>query len=232
MSTGYPDWGRAAKSAGQEKAYIGQVISGSVATGALYMGDYASVAVACNNLSNSNHYFVQLLWYREQSLTNEIITQSFVTTPSGQSGLIFPVVSEWLKVEVTNIEATADDTFYAYVYSTDSQQLFTRTEQPGTPFLTIAESIAASGSAVVSATTTYSGPAMMTVENNTTNEYRIRLEYFDQSSAGWLTFLYLYGVSYAKSQNFSIYLPPSHIRATLYNDYTSSEFYNLNIVTG
>jgi hypothetical protein len=222
MSVGFPDWGRQAPVAGQQKFKINQAITTPYVSGILYIGDYGAVSVTYNADDLSNHYFIEVFWIADVNGDQYLVESSFTTQSGGAGSMILPVLGPFMQVKITNIEATSDGDLVAYVYGTNAAHGSARDSQFGKPLCTFDGTVGAGATQNADSTSISQGAGTLHIYHGNNSTWTCTLSYFSHETAAWKRYAFINGADYGLSFTGRVNVPPAPVRLGLTNADTSS----------
>ena len=229
---GFKDWQRTTHYAGQQKLTLTELIAegNTYDTGAIYVGDYASIIVACNTLLHNGYYGVQIGWYEDQALTSQIVTSAFVTTNGGQLALTYPVITPWIKVEIVNYNDPSGQNFFLNMFATNASLPDPGTSQSTYPIITAHTSVGAGATDLIYATTLYRGPASFNVHKGTDGSWYASLDYWNKNTSSWFQLATMNDGGSSQQGNITVGVPATPLRVQVHNTGTSSRTFDVNVV--
>lgn len=217
--SGYPDYARLSVQAGAILAQIfGVNVNTNPHTPAINMTGYGFVNVGMNDLTITAHLWVQLAWYTDQTLLNQVASSGMTIPPGSQDVRQFPVLSPWLQVTILYLSGPTTDQPNLTVYGTNQEIPLTGSEMVGQPMGVVDQSVAASGGTATLTTTTVAPPKVsIGIWHSTNGLWVADLYYFDRVANAFSRFFEFDGATFNNNALANIGVPPTYLQLILTN---------------
>lgn len=229
--TGFPDYSRLNEQAGRQLATISDTWHNNAKTSAIDTTGYGFVDIAWNTLGDTATGIIFVTWFTDEALSNQVLVNQLMPVFSSLGVKQFPVVARWLKVQAFYETGPTTDTVFVSVFGSNAPSPLVHDDFDVIPPCRITVSIPAAGQQIATMGTTYNGPAVWSVINNTSTNWEAFLEHYDWNTGTWQEIVKLYGARDGNSGVASVMLPPCPCRIVVNNlDGANAHFVFSNLV--
>lgn len=228
-TTGYPDYQRLSAQAGDVISFTRPVVNGSFVLADIDCHGYGYLNVSVNSLGGSAYFSIQLLFSISPGDVDEVATFEFLPTPGGEQTLQFPVIARYCRVLITWIAGVKTDQPGVCVFGSNALAPSRMTSMPGKPLIYFNGGIAAGGEADVSATTTFQGPAILTLACSGNTAWSLFIKYYDAASAAFLNYMEFLNTGYGQAFTTTISIPPAPFAIAIDNGDTAAHSFHVSV---
>lgn len=220
MTTGYQDFGRTVQTNVLPLLVVNQVVGGSNVLPAEYVGDIGFIDVFADTAGLNDHYSIGLRWWDNANETTYAGQDNFVTGPGMETGIQYKARGRYLSAIVANNDATDVNPVQVYFRGSNAQARVNAGNQQAAPIAWTDQTVNASSTVFVNATTVVPGPATLAVQHNTNNTWACELQFWNVAARAWQRFAHWDASSAGQSLITGVTLPAAPVRIALINNET------------
>lgn len=231
-TSGFADWQRLSAVVGTEIDVWDAVLSGSTTSDVYTVGHTGYVNVTVDAIGLNDRYSITMIWLSDAAGTSTGITQRFTAMPGGQNAVQLPVISPWVKLEITNNDDTDTGAIAVAFFGTTARAPYLMNAEQNAPFLYIAGDIASTANITDYPGQVYAGPVTWSVAASGAGAWHAVISYYDVGLVGWQALYAIHSATAGQSAQMTVRLPPVPVRMTVVNDSTGTMTFQAALVIG
>lgn len=218
---GYPDYARLSMQAGQILNIVsGQNINLNPHTPAINVFGFGYINVGCNDLTLTAHFWIQVAWYTDQGLTNQVATQGYFMPPGGQAVKQFIAIAQWCQVTMIYLSGTTTDQPVMTIYGINVSAEFMNVANVADHIMQNNQSVAASSSFTLTSGTIPPPVVTLALWHDVNTTWHAILSHFDRNLNAFVVALRVEGTTAGRYFVASIDVAPSQLQLQMFNDDT------------
>lgn len=219
--TGYPDYARLSLQAGQILNIVsGQNINTNPKTPAINTTGFGYLVVGINDITLTAKFWVQVAYYTDPGLTNQVATQGFFMPPGGQAARQHVVIAQFVQVTMIYLSGTTTDQPVMTIYGINVSAEYMNVANVADHIMQNNQSVAASSSFVLTGSTVPPPVVTVSLWHATNNVWHAILKHWDRNVAAFVEAMHIEGATAGLHFVARIDVAPSQLQLTVFNDDT------------